>query len=296
MKSLKGYFSTVAGILSLCLALLLHANLALSQSSSVTIFGPKKYDIPNRKSVTYTDAFQAVSSTVVYTLWVQSGAEGLDEAKNVSVSINGVEIIDSRDLRTANPVSKTISIQSTNTLTVTLKGQGGSYIILRVLCEGCYPSAAGTISPQGGTVTLEGYATVTFPAGAFATSQNVTVSATSSPETQEDFNVTAEGPRLPYEIRINSGYVAPTTSFDVILNVPDSFIVSIPSGYEIQVFVQIHEQLSAPEIYDHFHRFSSVFDSTAKILRTTLPKKAFTNLRQIEDTYEAIVIVGTALK
>ncbi|GEM_PF-1237408 len=154
------------------------------------------------------------------------------------------------------------------------------------------PTVTGIISPQGGTVTLEGYASVTFPAGAFATNRYVTVSATASPKTQEDFNATAEGPRLPYEIRINSGYSEPTTSFEVLLNVPDSFIASIPSDYEIHVFAQYHEPLDAPELYDHFGRFSSTFDSTTKILRATLPQYVFTNLRHVEATYETIVIVG----
>ena len=294
MESIKRYF---VGILCLCSILLINANLSFSQTTSVTIFGPKQYDKPKGKPVTYTDTFQAASTTGTYTLWVQSGANGLNEVKNVSVSINGVEIINSWDLRTNNPASKVISIQSTNTLTVTLKGQGGNYITVKVLCEGCYPIATGTISPQGGTVTLEGYASVTFPAGAFAASQNVTVSATSLPETEEDFNVTAEGPRLPYEIRINSGYVAPTASFDVLLNVPDSFIASLPSNYEIHAYAQIHEPPDAPELYDHFSDdFVSTFDSVTKTVHATLSDDAFTDLRHLDSTYEAIIIVGTTFK
>lgn len=138
MKYRRRYFTIIAGIISLCYILLVNTVPAFSQTASITIFGPKQYDKPKGKPVTYTDTFQAASTTGTYTLWVQSGAEGLNEVKNVSVSINGVEIIDSRDLRTTNPVSKSISVQSTNALTVTLKGQGGNYITVKVLCEGCF--------------------------------------------------------------------------------------------------------------------------------------------------------------
>ncbi|MBI5875523.1 MAG: hypothetical protein HZB81_06745 [Deltaproteobacteria bacterium] len=295
MEPIKKYFAIITGIISLCFILLVNTVPAFSQTNSVTIFGPKQYDKPKGKPVTYTDTFHATSTTGTYTLWVQSGAANLNEVKNVSVSINGVEIIGSSDLRNNNPASKVISIQSTNTLTVTLKGQGGNYITVKVLCEGC----SGIISPQGGTVTLEGYASVIFPAGAFLNNNSVTVSATSFPETQENYNVSGSifkaGPRLPYEIRINSGYVAPSTSFDVVLNVPDSFITTLPSGTKLRVFVQIFQE-GGEEALDHFEIFPSTFDSIAKTISATLPDDVFTNLRHIEDTYEAIVIVGTTFK
>ncbi len=297
MRANRKYLLIIA--ISLCSIFLLRSDPVFAQSSPLIIFGTKQYDKPKGKPVTYTDTFHATSTTGTYTLWVQSGAEGLNEVKNVSVSINGVEIIDSRDLRATNPASKTISVQSTNTLTVTLKGQGGNYITVKVLCEGCYPSATGIIPPEGGIITLEGYASVTFPAGAFATSQDITIYVTSSPETQEDYDISGvifeAGPRLPYEIRINSGYVAPSTSFDVLLNVPNSFIATLPVNAKIRVFVQIYQE-GGEEILDHFEIFRSTFDPVAKTVSVTLPDDAFTNLRHIEDTYEAIIIVGTTFK
>jgi len=286
----------IAIILSVFIISLLVTDICFAQSE-LTIFGPKQYDKPKGKPVTYIDNFQANYTTGTYTLWVQSGAEGLNEIKNVSVSINGVEIIDSRDLRASNPVSKIISVKSINTISVTLKGQGGNYITAKILCNGCYPTTTGTISPAGGTIALEGYASVIFPAGAFTTSKNVTISATASPKTQEDFNVTAEGPRLPYEIRINSGLVAPATPIEIILNVPYSFITALPSNYEIRAYAQFHEPLDSPEIYDHFNDdLVSEFDSVAKTVRVILPADFFTNLRYLDNTYEAIIIIGVTSK
>lgn len=156
------------------------------------------------------------------------------------------------------------------------------------------PSVTGTITPQGGTITLNGYASIIFPAGAFNSNTTVKVQLTSSPQTQTEFAEIPGGYHLPYEIRINSGSVSPTTAFEVIVNVPYSFIASLPQNHEVRVYAQIHEPPDAPEIYDHFSDdLVSTFDSTTKTVHATLPDKAFTNLRHLDDTYEAILIVGT---
>jgi len=161
------------------------------------------------------------------------------------------------------------------------------------------PSVTGVISPQGGTITLEGYATVIFPAGAFPSNTTVKVMTTSSPETAEDYehsvSIFEGGSRLPYEIRINSGNVEPSTSFDMILNIPDSFINTLPSNVDIQVFAQIF-QASEHEALDHFELFDSTFDPLTKTVRAALPKSSFTIVRHVDGTYEAIVIVGTTLR
>lgn len=283
-------------VISLCSIFLLRSDPVFAQSSPLIVFGPKQYDKPKGKPVTYIDTVQATFTTGTYTLWVQSGAEGLNEAKNVSISINGVEIIDSRDLRAANPVSKTISVQSTNTLKVTLKGQGGNYITVKVLCEGCYPSATRTIPLEGGTVTLEGYASVIFPAGAFTANQNVTVSATSFPETENDYmNDTPGGPRLPYEIRINSGLIAPATAIDAVLYVPNAFLNTLSQNTEIEVFADMTYS-TQNELLGGFEGIAFTYEPTTKSARVTLPKEAFTNLFTLGGTYEAVVIIGTIFK
>lgn len=161
------------------------------------------------------------------------------------------------------------------------------------------PSVTGVISPQGGTTTLEGYATVIFPAGAFPSNTTVKVMATSSPETEEDYKATMEidetGPRLPYEIRINSGNVEPATSFDIVLNVPDSFINTLPVGAKIEVFVQLLHIGEYEALDNFYYGFSSTFDPATKTVRATIPKSAFTTFRRLDKTYEAIV-VGTTLR
>ena len=167
----------------------------------------------------------------------------------------------------------------------------GSYLPVIV-----YGQTTMLVSPEGGTVTLEGFGSVTFPPRAFSESLSVLISATQSPETQEDFATSTEifsvGPRLPHEIRINSGSLAPATSFEVAIRVPKAFRGTLPPSFGVTVFAQIYQD-GGMEVLDHFELFPSTFDPTTQTVRATLPKTAFTNMRHADNSYEAIVIVGS---
>ena len=135
----------IAIILSIFIISLVDTGISFAQSEYV-VFGPKQYDKPKGSPVTYTDTFQAYMG-INYTLWVQSGQDGLNEVKNVSVSINGTEVLDSSDLRKSNPSTKAISLQSSNSLKIVLKGQGGNFITVKVLAP---PLNIISISPASG--------------------------------------------------------------------------------------------------------------------------------------------------
>lgn len=139
MKNCSIFSRISAFTFSLCIIAIFCVPNVSAQSVPLTIFGPKQYDKPKGSPVTYSGAFQAPLGTGTYTLWVQSGADGLNEVKNVSVTVNGVEIIDSGVLRGANPAMKVIPVRPDNTITVTLNGQGGNFVTVKVLCDGCSP-------------------------------------------------------------------------------------------------------------------------------------------------------------
>ncbi len=146
----------IAIILSIFIISLVDTGISFAQSDSI-IFGPKQYDKPKGSPVTYTDTFQAYTGSN-YTLWVQSGQDGLNEVKNVSVSINGTEVLDSSDLRKSNPSTKAISLQSNNTLKVVLKGKGGNFITVKVLAQ---PPSIAITYPQDGAILNSSPITVT---------------------------------------------------------------------------------------------------------------------------------------
>jgi hypothetical protein len=160
------------------------------------------------------------------------------------------------------------------------------------------PQQTGVITPNGGTISIPGLATITFPAGAFLFDTSVNVSITQAAETQEDFDITtailSADSRLPFEVRINSGSVASSTTFQVTVQVPGSFLSQLPNNAQLQVFAQIFED-GGEETLDSFELFPSSFDAVTKNIQVTLPAEAFTNRRTNNETFEAIIVIGTTL-
>ena len=115
------------------------------------------------------------------------------------------------------------------------------------------------------------------------------MSVTTSPSKQNVFEADATGPRLPYEIRINTGDKAPTTDITVSLQYPDSFF---SSDYQMHIFAQLHDNLDAPDVHDRFVQIDSGLDDMVEMAMTTLPKYAFSNRYGKNGTYEAIITVG----
>jgi len=158
------------------------------------------------------------------------------------------------------------------------------------------PKAVATITPQGGSVVLPGYGSVTFPAGAFAQDQVVELAVTSDPLTAQDFETTSvmfsAGIRLPYEFRVNTGAAQPATDFNVTFEVPDSFRTQVPVDSEVRVFAQFFED-GGEEILDSFELSLPRFTAADRTVSVSLPAQAFTHRRNIKETYEAIIVLGT---
>ena len=155
----------------LCLFYQISSHTAFSQTGTLALFEAKEYVKPKGAPVTYTDTLQVTPGD--YILWVYngpgSGFGGFGEVKNVSVSINDIEIVNSSDLRTNNPVTKTISLQSNNTVKVVLKGQGGNSILLGISPP---PVTVAITSPADGAVFNSSPVTVE---GTVSSNTNVTV-------------------------------------------------------------------------------------------------------------------------
>ncbi len=157
--------------------------------------------------------------------------------------------------------------------------------------------ATAVISPEGGTVELEGVAVVIFPAGAFDASQLVTVLTTNTPATEAgrvtwEVSVALPAP-LPYDVRINSGDVAPGTEFEAVLTVPDSYLNSLPTDHTPQVFAQMVEG-GPHEDLDLYRVLASDFDPQAKVVRAQVPLRAVRLPRLDDGTIEVILLVASA--
>ncbi len=151
------------------------------------------------------------------------------------------------------------------------------------------------ISPDGGTIELKGVAVVIFPAGAFEALQEVRVSTTNAPQTEEgrvrwDVSMGPPAP-LPYDVRINSGNVAPATSFEIVLTVPDSYLNTLPANRTPYVFAQIVSG-GAMEDLDLYEVLDSDFDPAANVVRATVPLEAIRPPGP-DGMFQIIVLVGT---
>lgn len=153
------------------------------------------------------------------------------------------------------------------------------------------------VSPGGGTVELAGVGGVTFPAGAFRAPRQVTLSARNAAETHELY--VQEGLYLPFdlngawELRINSGDVAPETPVRVSLVVPSAFLDSLPSDREPMVFARLLQESELDRIDSFVLIFPASFDSSSNKITAELDA-AFTDQRTPDGTFEAIVVVGFA--
>ena len=154
--------------------------------------------------------------------------------------------------------------------------------------------ATAVISPDGGTVKLEGFATVVFPPDAFGSPQTVALMASISPATQQryDMDVPPRGQALPYHIIVSTGNVAPAAGFEVILEVPDTFLASLPPNHTVRVFAQIVGG-GAEEALDEFDPLASDFEPATKVVRARVPRRAVRPPRSNAGTIEAILLVGS---
>ncbi|HEV8342197.1 MAG TPA: hypothetical protein VGR30_07485 [Candidatus Binatia bacterium] len=258
------------------------------------IFGPETFSRGAGEPQRVVKNFSLNSPLQDFTISVQSGEGRHGRASSAIVELNGTQVIGPNDFsKQVDLITKPASlVQGHNTLALELRSEAGTSVIVTIL--GRFPSVNQTVPHTGGSVNLNGLALVTFPKGAFSGAQTVTVTATNSPAVHEDFSATAEGPRLPYEIRIKLGNVPPSTPFDVILNVPQSFVTSLPQNYQLEIFAQPIE-FSKTETLGHFNGYASTFDSATNTLRATVPPTAF-NDDAPDETFEAILIVGAIPK
>jgi hypothetical protein len=258
--------------------------------AELLVFGPQIYRRSPGEPQKIVKTFSVQNPGRKFTISVQSVERKPGKKGSAVIELNGVPVVGPNEFnKEVVTITKPIKLQKQNKMAVEVKSGPGTWVAISILGPE-RPSIKTMIGPQGGTVRLKRFGSVTFPPGAFKASTPVTVSVTSDPVTNVDFEGTRRDLRVPYEIRINSGNVGPATSFDVILDVPDTFITSLPPGQEIVVFAQIFGDVE--EILDDFQNFPTTFDAATKKASTTLEWDAFTNQRNLELTYEAIVIVG----
>jgi len=270
---------------------LLHGSIAFFACAygESLIFGPEFFINSKETTQRIVKTFSVRNLNQKFNLSVQDVEREKGRTISAAIDINGTRVV-SPDEFDSNfkIIVKPIKLRQQNNIAVELGIKPETSIIVTITGSE-EQSVTGTVFPEGSTINLDGFISVTFKAGAFSDPHDVTVYTTSSPATRNTFEAGAQGPHLPYEVRINSGNKAPSKDVEIFVNVPDSFIAS---DYEMHVFAQIHEMPDAPKGDDKFYLFNSAFSMETRMLQTTLPEYAFSNRYSKNGTYEAIITVG----
>ncbi len=251
------------------------------------VFGPELFASESGKSQRVVKRFSVHDVGQKFFVSVQSGSGSEKGAGRGAIKINGKLIVSSDELgKQLKMLTKPIKLQTKNIISVEGTGEAPIIVTIMSLKE---QTVTVKIPPLGDKVILDGYAMIEFPAGSFDGAQDVRMSITASPSIQSIFEADATGPRLPYEIRINTGDKAPTMDISVGLKYPDSFFSSY---YQMHIFAQLHDNPDAPDVHDRFVMIDSGLDDVLEMTMATLPKYAFSNRYGKNGTYEAIITVG----
>ena len=251
------------------------------------VFGPEMYSGESGKSQQVVKHFSVPDINQKYFVSVQSGSDSEKGVARGTININGKLVFSPDEIgKPFKMLTKPVKLQEQNDISVEMTGESDSPIIVTIISLKPQRVTA-KISPLGGRVNLEEYALVTFPAKAFDATQAVSMSVNASPSTQDIFEASATGPRLPYEIRINTGHQAPATSVSVSIKYPDSFF---SSDYQMHICARMYDNPDTPDVHDRFCIIDSGVGHTGAII-TSLPKQVFSNHYGKNGTYEAIITV-----
>lgn len=253
------------------------------------VFGPEFFSGEGGNSQQAVKTFSVQDASQKFIVSVQSENASEKGVARGTIKINGKLIFSSEEIgKQPRMLAKTVKLQKQNKISVGATGEADAPMIVTIMSLEEQRVTA-KIPPIGEAVDIEGYARVVFPAGTFEDGQNVKISINASPAIQDIFQANATGPRLPYEIRINTGNKAPKKDIEVSLKYPDSFYASL---YQIHIFARMYENPDAPDVHDRFFMISTGLDDVIEMAMATLPIHAFSNRYGKNGTYEAIVTVG----
>jgi len=99
---------------------------------TIPVFAAKKYVAASNGTQTFHDVFTADALTDPFTLLVNNGVDGAPAVSSGNIVLNGVEIVSSKEL-VAGKIEKTVTLQASNDLAVTLSGSAGQALSAAVL-------------------------------------------------------------------------------------------------------------------------------------------------------------------
>jgi len=253
------------------------------------VFGPEFFIHETGKHQQVVNGFSIQDVNQKFMLSIQREGDSENGLGSCAIDINGEIIVSSDECgKPFKMLTKPVKLKKKNNISIEITGVVDTSMIVTVMDLDEHAVTA-KIPPIGKVVDLEGYASIAFPSATFDDAQQVKIYTTASPSMDNIFEAHATGPRLPYEIRINTGNKAPGKDMMVDINIPDSFYSSL---YQIHIFALMQDNSGAPAEHGRFVMLYSGLDGVLMTARTTLPKHVFSNLYSKNGTYEAVITVG----
>ncbi|MFN3789806.1 peptidoglycan DD-metalloendopeptidase family protein [Massilia sp.] len=158
------------------------------------------------------------------------------------------------------------------------------------------PAVSVAVGTAATTLTLARVATVEVPEATFPAPTRIGVWVTENSATAAEFELTAQmftAPlRAKQEIRVNTGQLKPLKTLTVTANLDPELAARMQANDEAQVFVQIFQD-GGEEVLDSFELVSSAYDAGSNTLRFALDPDMFTNRRNVDESWEAVIVVGS---
>lgn len=279
---------------TLILAMFL-SGLAHCAYARVLVFGPEFFSSEEGKPQRVSKEFYVHDINQKFILSVQSGASGGKGIK-AAITINGARVALPDEFKERLMITKPVTLRNKNEISVETAGAADASLLVTIInveeehtLTVEIPLLRESVDFEG-VVDFEGYAVMTFPNGSFGKAQSVTATLIPTPSVQYLFETDDTVPRLPYEIRINSGDKPPAMDVELGVRVPDSLMIA--SDYAMHIFAMMHDNPDAPGLHDRFFKLGSGLDQEVNMLKTTLPKEVFSNAYGKNGTYEAVITVG----
>lgn len=254
------------------------------------VFGPEIFSSESGKSQRLVKHFSVHDVNQKFFISVQSGRGNEKGVVGAAIDLNGERIFSHAEIsKQFKMLTKPVKLKKQNDISVEVTGESDSPIVVTIMSLKAQAVTA-KISPLGGKVNLEEYASVVFPARAFDSTQVVRMSINASPSTQDIFEANAARPRLPYEIRINTGnHGEPGAGNDCFGRCKVSRLF-FSSDYQMHICARMYDNPDTPDVHDRFCMIDSGVGHTGAII-TSLPKQVFSNHYGKNGTYEAIITV-----
>ena len=156
-----------------------------------------------------------------------------------------------------------------------------------------------TIPPSGGTVTLEGVGSITFPAGAFGVPTGVALDSLTSAVEDAIFDGSSSGApitgRLTYFLRVLADEnPSVDTDVEVAIEVPDQLASRVDGNESLVVWIRVCQCTEFERIDNYLPpSLATTFDSDAGVLRVTVPAAMFTKLRRPDRRAELLLVIAT---